>query len=131
MHYDFTGNTFAEDDYSEPESDPMSGIANLADVMLVFACGLMMALVVYWNLDLPSLLAYDPNSMQEIDQAEEITDELGAAGSAYQEMGMAYRDAATGKVYVMVPSEEDSGNDTGSAVEEGDAEGGSVEGDKA
>jgi hypothetical protein len=108
MHYNFTGTSFIEDDYAEPEADPMSGIANLADVMLVFACGLMMALVVYWNLDLPTLLEADPDSMQEVELDEETIDDLGASDSSYQEMGTAYRDAATGKVYVMAPSEDES-----------------------
>ena len=32
--------------------DPMSSMSNIGDVMLVFACGLMVALVVAWNVDL-------------------------------------------------------------------------------
>ncbi len=31
--------------------NPMDGMANLADMMLVFACGLMLALITYWNVD--------------------------------------------------------------------------------
>ena len=27
-------------------------VINVADIMLVFACGLMLALAVYWNIDL-------------------------------------------------------------------------------
>ena len=34
------------------EINPLDGLANLADVMLVFACGLMLALITYWNLSL-------------------------------------------------------------------------------
>ena len=34
------------------EVDAMSGLANLSDVMLVFACGLMAAVIQNWNVDL-------------------------------------------------------------------------------
>ena len=34
------------------EVDPMSSLGNIGDIMLVFACGLMVALVVAWNVDL-------------------------------------------------------------------------------
>ena len=32
--------------------NPSEGILNLADVMLVFACGLMLSLVMNWNIDI-------------------------------------------------------------------------------
>lgn len=138
MPRSFTAASFVEDEFEEGEADPMSGLANLADVMLVFACGLMMALVVYWNLDLPSLVEFDATSMQEVDQTEEITEEITSSGTAYQEMGTAYRDPATGKVYVMAPVEvegaeaENAGEAEGVAGEtaeadvEAEVEGGSV-----
>ena len=31
--------------------NPMESVANLADVMLVFACGLLIALIAAWNVD--------------------------------------------------------------------------------
>ena len=37
---------------SGEDVDPMSSMGNMGDVMLVFACGLMVALVVAWNVDL-------------------------------------------------------------------------------
>lgn len=36
---------------SKEDTDPMASVANIADIMLVFACGLMMALVTVWNID--------------------------------------------------------------------------------
>ncbi|MGL4483643.1 MAG: DUF2149 domain-containing protein, partial [Anaerovoracaceae bacterium] len=33
------------------EVNPMDGMASLADVMLVFACGLIVALIAAWNVD--------------------------------------------------------------------------------
>ena len=35
------------------EVDAMSGLANLSDVMLVFACGLMAAVILNWNVAIP------------------------------------------------------------------------------
>lgn len=37
---------------TEPEVNPMEGVGNLADVMLVLAVGIMIALVAAWNVDL-------------------------------------------------------------------------------
>ncbi len=34
------------------DENPLEMMANLMDVMLVFACGLMLALIVNWNVDL-------------------------------------------------------------------------------
>ncbi len=36
------------------EVNPMEDVANLADVMLVLAVGMMLALVVAWNVDIAS-----------------------------------------------------------------------------
>ena len=40
---------------SKDDADPMASVANIADIMLVFACGLMMALVTVWNIDFTPL----------------------------------------------------------------------------
>jgi hypothetical protein len=32
--------------------NPIDGAANLADIMLVLACGLMLALIINWNVDI-------------------------------------------------------------------------------
>ena len=34
------------DDFS-----PMEGVGNMADAMLVFACGILLALIMSWNID--------------------------------------------------------------------------------
>ena len=47
----FSGSTLRRSRMFE-EEDPTSGLSNLADCMLVLACGLMVALVVAWNVDL-------------------------------------------------------------------------------
>lgn len=89
------------------DADPRVGLVNLADVMLVFACGLMLALVSYWNLDLPEMSELEPNQMQEVDDAEQMTEELQSSSNAYMELGKVYQDPRTGKMYILTQSEED------------------------
>lgn len=56
------------------EVDAMSGLANLSDVMLVFACGLMAAVILNWNVDLSKTRVeiLQREQMQELDNAEEL-----------------------------------------------------------
>ena len=35
--------------FDEEEQNPMEGVANLVDAMLVLACGLMMAIISFYN----------------------------------------------------------------------------------
>ena len=83
----------------------MDGVANLADVMLVFACGIMLALIINWNVDVGSVLE---NSVQ-VEQGQEVTDleNLGegqgklSEDGQYEEMGVVYRDPETGDLYMV------------------------------
>ena len=38
--------------FDEEEQNPMEGVANLVDAMLVLACGLMMAIISFYNVDI-------------------------------------------------------------------------------
>ncbi|MDR1589553.1 MAG: DUF2149 domain-containing protein [Oscillospiraceae bacterium] len=84
--------------------NPMDGLSNLADVMLVLACGLMLALVINWNVDI------SPKS--DDTRADELARETELAGggsveldasSQYEQIGegVLYRDVATGKTYLV------------------------------
>lgn len=109
MQYNFDGNAFLGRRFGdEGESDPMSGLANLADVMLVFACGLMMALVVYWNLDLPNIRELDESQMQQVEDIEEMVDNINSTTNPYMELGKVYQDPATGKLYMLTEAEDAS-----------------------
>ena len=85
--------------------NPMESVANLADVMLVFACGLMLALITYWNVDVGGIAG----SAVEIQQGMEITDFEGLdedtgqpldQDSQLEEYGKVYRDA-NGNFYMV------------------------------
>jgi hypothetical protein len=88
--------------------NPLEGLANLADVMLVFACGLMLALVINWNVDITARSAGDETRDEEMTRLSDIS---GGAGTAldddtpYERLGTVYRDPTTGQLY-MVEGEE-------------------------
>ncbi len=91
--------------------NPMDGVANLADVMLVFACGLMLALIAYWNVDVSGV----SGSIDPVEQGQEITEDVGGLGekrdesgeseTRFEEVGRVYRDPATGKLYMVTEDE--------------------------
>ena len=82
--------------------DPMANIANLVDVMLVLACGLMLALVSYWQIELPNVSEIvNEQELKEVQEVEEINESVEAAGSTYSELGTVYEDSSTGKKYMI------------------------------
>lgn len=133
MAYEFSGSGFSGGQligsYAEEEAgaDPMSGLANLSDVMLVLACGLMLALVTYFNLDLPSVIEME-TSMQEITDVESIEDAMQSQSGGYTKLDNVYQDPNTGKVYLIEQDEGDAGTAPGVTPEE-PTEGESAEGE--
>ncbi len=84
-------------------SDPMSSMGNLMDVMLVFACGLMLALVSYWNVDLSDVDTAATDDDHEVldGELEAGTGELEGSSASLEELGTVYRDDSTGTLYVI------------------------------
>lgn len=84
----------------EEDVDPMSSLGNIGDIMLVFACGLMVALVLAWNVDLAQFQQVDVG--EELNaEPEKIDQVLQGGGSTYVEAGTVYMDAETGKYYLV------------------------------
>lgn len=81
-------------------SSPMENVANLVDAMLVFACGLMLALITRYNVNLQIL---DVQTMTEVTDVEIMEQDPNSesAGSAYNELGMVYQDPETGTMYLI------------------------------
>lgn len=90
--------------------DPMSSMGNMGDIMLVFACGLMVALVVAWNVDLGKFQEMEMKEEIAQDDIEQITEQLYGEGGAFVERGTVYQDPVTGKYYLVedVSSEDGS-----------------------
>lgn len=87
--------------FYDSEVNPMEGIANLVDVMLVFACGLMIAIIMFWNVDLSNVSAViDQKQLKEVPNLEER-----AKGENFQDSlenkGAVYKDPKTGKLYII------------------------------
>ena len=90
--------------------NPMDGVANLADVMLVLVVGFMLALIINWNLDVGAIthLQQDeqaPESAIEFDgdYIEELDSDLEDIDSkSMEKLGSVYFDEETGKYYIIV-----------------------------
>lgn len=98
--------------FSEESVDPMNYLSNLSDAMLVLAVGMMLALIVHWNVDLSAggkAEQADGQSRIDRDQAvtftpEEldiVTSEPQDAADGMEKLGEVYYDAATGKYYII------------------------------
>jgi hypothetical protein len=101
MRRDLRGTSMRRREMGE-DVDPAVGLLNLADIMLVFACGLMMALITFWNIDLaPQLNEVTEQEVTEVSSLEEAEDILQSSGNAYSEVGKVYQDSVTGKYYML------------------------------
>jgi len=88
----------------QEDVNPMAGLSNLADAMLVLAVGIMLALIMHWNVDVTSVQdVKELNNAENLnsDQVEEIENNKGL-----QEKGIVYQDSDTGKYYVKVENSE-------------------------
>ena len=97
------------------EEDPMAGAANLVDAMLVIAVGLLVFLVISWNMqsivfndDLTQeqrqKMMQDMQQVTELDQGQELNetpDVSNSSGKGYTEMGKVYQDSDTGKLIMV------------------------------
>ena len=81
------------------EVDAMSGLANLSDVMLVFACGLMAAVILNWNVDLSKTRV----EILQREQMQELMEQDIQSSSSFEQKGTVYEDPETGKLYVVMP----------------------------
>jgi len=83
------------------EISPMESMVNLVDVMLVFICGLLMSIIIYWNINMNGLvIVYDQTQLVQIENPEEITKQMQTV-SSYDSVGSAVLDPKTGNLYVM------------------------------
>lgn len=92
------------------DADPMSGVANLVDCMLVFVLGLIIALVAYWNVALPDreLVQLERKSLEEVQDIQQVMSQITSTESVYEELGTVYRDPFTNKLYMLALDEETS-----------------------
>ena len=88
----------------EPPVDPMHSIGNLADAMLVLAVGIMLALIINWNVDITAPKTEQPAAPVPFDESELTEAPDGAEvleGGELQEMGTVYYDAENNTYYII------------------------------
>lgn len=100
---------------SRNEEDPMAGTTNIVDAMLVISVGLLVFLVMSWNMQ---SVIFDTNmtteekkstmekikSVSEVKQGKEIDNNItssNSSGEGYVEMGKVYKDPNTGKLIMV------------------------------
>ena len=79
--------------------DPMTSMSGVGDVMLVFACGLMIALITAWSVDLGQFSQVEIG--EEVQDVQSANQEASDAQGNYIEMGKVYMDAETGQYYLV------------------------------
>lgn len=92
--------------------NPSAYIVNLADCMLVLACGFLVALVSFYNIQMAPVTELEEEDLEQV-EPEQLPDELlEGGGSYYVEAGKVYRDPNTGVLYMVenVDDEEASGS---------------------
>lgn len=91
--------------FDETPEDPQASLVNLVDIMLVFICGLIVALVSAQ----PQFTAQSaPNQQhgQQVEQGRELAEmpegmSGQAAGAGMEPVGQVYRDPKTGKLILI------------------------------
>ena len=97
--------------FESDNPDPMSGVSNLADVMLVLAVGIMLALIMNWRIPINGgdVTQVNEGQLKEVDSSELNTasdsDDPNSQDSNLKEKGKVYVDEATGKLY-LIPNDE-------------------------
>ena len=97
--------------FSEGEEDPMAGTSNLVDAMLVIAVGLLIFVVISWNMQ---SVVFQNQEQQTFDESSpdvtevsegqvlnETPDSSNSSGQGYMEMGKVYKDPSTGKLIMV------------------------------
>ncbi|AIS51714.1 hypothetical protein TKV_c16500 [Thermoanaerobacter kivui] len=81
------------------EFNPMTYVVNLADLMLVFACGLIISLMLNGN---PGKIVGKIVQIKEItNQSENIKGQAIEGKGDLEKLGEAYKDNKTGKIYII------------------------------
>ena len=109
MARDFRSSRFRGRAQVGEDINPSAYIVNLADCMLVLACGFLVALISLFNLDLgPVTTEVDSEEMEQVDPETLEEDITEGSGSYYIEAGKVYRDPNTGVLYMVTEDTDDA-----------------------
>lgn len=92
--------------FDAADEEPMGPLANLADIMLVFAVGLMVALAASSNGSSNTFGEAATKARGGVDisagrEMPELPAGIGEMGSGYESIGRVYRDPRTGKLVLI------------------------------
>jgi len=88
--------------FDELDTDPLGSVANLVDLMLVFACGLLVALAARTDLLAQLKAERQPVAVERGRELPRLPDSLeGTAGQGLESVGQVYRDPQTGKLILI------------------------------
>lgn len=104
-------NEWRSSQFDSQEQEPLGPLANLIDIMLVFACGLIAALVALSPELEQHFQVNQQNETDKIQPVDSVGKELTSTPEAlknklqsqegYQSMGQVYRDPETGKLILI------------------------------
>ena len=86
---------------SQDDADPLGAVANLVDLMLVFACGLIAALVARTDVLQQLQKQREPVAVERGRELPQLPDQLQGDGSGMESVGRVYRDPKTGKLILI------------------------------
>ena len=91
--------------FADDDTDPLSGFANIMDVMLVFALGLLIVIIdqspplrEHFRLDTPVELR---RGKELAEPPESLKNAVDGDNSGMESLGQVYRDPATGKLILI------------------------------
>lgn len=93
--------------FDQQDAEPLGPLANLLDLMLVFACGLIAALIslsgnVSEHFDSRhDLEKQTHNVVEKGRELPQLPGKAGAVGAGYESVGQVYRDPETGKLILI------------------------------
>ena len=99
--------------------NPSAYIVNLADCMLVLACGFLVAVISAFDMNLSDLEQLDSEQMEEVTE-EAVTPEEIENGGGYVAAGTVYMDPNTGVTYWVKNAEVESATEEESGSESAD-----------
>lgn len=91
----------------------MAGTSNLVDAMLVIAVGLLIFVVISWNMQSVVFQDSSQHQQQPVENSPDVTevtegqelnetpDSSNSSGQGYMEMGKVYKDPSTGKLIMV------------------------------
>jgi len=86
---------------NQDDADPLGAVANLIDLMLVFACGLIAALVARTDVLQQLQQQREPVAVERGRELPQLPDQLQGDGSGMESVGRVYRDPKTGKLILI------------------------------